>query len=130
MLRTLAVVVTMAALVVSAGTAVSAGASVAATGNPRICAALTSEQDLLSANGPSSKEAAATSAKVFRSVAKVAPRKIKRALIVIAKSYERIADGDSVREVVTADAAKIVKAYSTFGRYYVKNCATVPSAPG
>ena len=49
---------------------------------------------------------------------------------VVEKPAAGARDADSVREVVTADAAKIVKAYSTFGRYYLKNCATVPSAPG
>jgi hypothetical protein len=128
-MRKLAAVVTMVALTAGVGlVAAPAGASAPAK-NTKFCKALSSASDNIDAlptSGTSvNKKQAAATAKAIRKAAKSAPPKIKSALNTLADAYQRLADGDSIIDVIASDGLDYAKALGTFGKYYAKNCTSL-----
>jgi len=110
----------------------SAGASVPVK-DAKFCAAvakLGEEIDALPADTEGIDEAAARkSAKAIRKAAKSAPKKVRKAMNVIAGTYDRLADGDSIADVIAEDAGDFAKASAIYGIYYAKNCIELPEVP-
>jgi hypothetical protein len=68
---------------------------------------------------------ARNAAKRYKRLSKAdAPKKVKKALKTIARTFERIADGDDAEDVLgDADAIRrYVDAISTFSEYQLDNC--------
>jgi hypothetical protein len=113
--------------------AAPAGASVPAK-NTKFCKAISNQSeniDALPTSGTSiNKKQAAVTAKALRKAAKSAPPKVKDALNTIADAYSRLADGDSIVDVLASDGLDYAKALGTFGKYYAKNCVDLPDTSG
>ena len=126
------VVATLVAGGLSVAVVTPAQATVAAK-TSRFCRDVANFGSGASSLDPSTSNAdAGKTASGLRKASKHAPRKLKKALKTMAGVYQRIADGDRFRTVISEDAGKFVKAIATFSTYYVKRCigVTVPTAPG
>lgn len=131
-MRKVAMVIAAGLLTASVGwPAMPAGASAPAK-DTKFCKAnakLADEIDALPAdtNGID-KKAAAKTAKSIRAAAETAPPKVRKAMRTLASVYQRVADGDSITQIIADKAIAFAKAASTYGTYYVKNCVKVPGS--
>ncbi len=107
--------------------ATPAGARIAEK-NTKFCAALGSDQGAgldFEGLGP---EEAAFAEKLVRKLEKTGvPTKLKKDLKKLAKTYHRIAKGESAAEVLdAAGQAAILPALTRFSKYVAANCVGVP----
>jgi len=106
-----------------------------AGGDSKFCRTLQSlsaETGLGSDTGALDEQQAASTAKALRKAAKKAPKAVKKSLKTLAAAYERIADGESLVDVINEDGTEIAEASSRYGLYYLDHClggTTSTSAP-
>jgi hypothetical protein len=67
-------------------------------------------------------EQAAEVAKALRKASKKAPRRVKRSMRTMARAYERLADGDTMAEVVKDAGEEFAQGAAVFASYYLKQC--------
>lgn len=131
-MRWLATLVTATVLTGGLIGAAPVGASVG-TKDKKFCTAvkkLPSSVDALPAGTEGvDKKAAAKTAKSIRTAAKSAPRKVRKAMNTMADLYQRLANGDSITEVLSEDTIDFAKAAATFTVYFTKNCVDIPEVP-
>ena len=131
-MRCLAALVTASVLTGGLVGAAPVGASVGAK-DKKFCTAvkkLPSAVDALPADTEGvDKKAAAKTATAIRTAARSAPRKVRKAMNTMADLYRRLADGDSITEVLSEDTIDFAKAAATFTVYFTKNCVDLPEVP-
>jgi hypothetical protein len=129
-MRKVAMVLAAGLLAAAVGwSAMPAGASAPAK-DTKFCKAtskLTDQIDALPANANGiDKKAAAKTAKTIKVAANSAPPKVKKAMLVFVRVYQRVAKGDALTSILADNGLDFAKAASTFGAYFVKNCVKTP----
>ena len=111
-----------------------AGASVHRA-NERFCEALRDVSSDIGQGNPDnpggvSQESARTLVSSYRSAARFAPKKVKKAMKKLAKIYSKIANGGDAEIILTENAAPFVKASAVYAPYYAEQCVspTIPTS--
>jgi hypothetical protein len=111
--------------VLALGLAGPAGAGVSSGTNAKFCRTLqtlSEETGLGPDTGTVDQQEAEITAKALRKAAKKAPKAVKKALKTLAVAYERIADGESLVDVINEDGTEIAAATTKYGIWYLEHC--------